>query len=81
MYCSFATSKVPGLLSIGTDVLIRGTGRLVRRSKVALVESSDSLLIEGADDSVKDATVVEENKVIFAPANEDQIRSRLRFCQ
>ena len=49
------------------DILLRGTDRVVRGSKVALVESANLVLLECTYDGVQNTAVVEENHILLVP--------------
>jgi hypothetical protein len=49
------------------NVLLGRPSRLIRRSKVTLVERPNLIRLERTHDSVQDAAVVEENEIVRAP--------------
>ena len=57
----------PPLLRPLLDVLRGWSSRVVRGSQVALVEGTDLILLESADDGMENTTVVEENEILLFP--------------
>ena len=57
----FEASRIP------PHVLRRGSDRIIRSSKIALMEHADLVWLERANDSVQHATIMEQDEILFLP--------------
>jgi len=58
---------VSTVLSVLLQVFLGRSDRVGGRGEIALVESTDLVRSEGANDGVEDTPVVEQNEVLLAP--------------
>ena len=77
-----ASATLPGSCSrILPHVLGGRASRVVRRSQVALMERTDLVLLECADDRMEQAAVVEKHQVVLAPTHQDPNPRRQRAAR
>jgi hypothetical protein len=62
---------------IPPHVLRRRSDRIIRRSKIALMESAHLVRLKRTNDSVQHATIMEQDEVLFLPVvRVHQLRKR-----